>query len=45
MEAYFMNKETGEVLTYKEMIQQGIEEYDLDDPTNLIDWSEIYEEL
>ena len=29
MENYFINLETGEVLTYKEMIRQGIEEYDL----------------
>lgn len=44
-EAYFINKETGEVLTYKEMIQQGIEEYDLGDDTSVLDWYDIYAEL
>ena len=45
IETYFMNKETGELLTYEEMIQQGIEEYDLFDETNCMNWEDYYCEL
>lgn len=40
----YMNRETGEVLTYKEMLTQFAEEYDGDDPTNALGWQEYYEE-
>ena len=39
-----MNKETGEVLTYKQMVKQFEEEYDGNDPTNCIG-DEYYEEV
>lgn len=42
---YFVNRETGEVLTREEMTKQFREEYDGDDPTNAIDISEYYEEV
>lgn len=38
----WMNNETGELLTYKEMRQQANEWYDLDDDTNACDLSEYY---
>ena len=40
----WMNKETGELLTYAEMVQQAREYYDLDDDTNACDLSEYYED-
>lgn len=42
---YYMNLETGELLTYKEMIRQRIEEYDLDDDTNVMNWQDYYCEI
>lgn len=41
----YMNRETGEVLTYKQMLAQFAEEYDGDDPTNFLTWKEYYEEV
>ena len=40
----WMNKETGELLTYAEMVQQAREWYDLDDDTNACELSEYYED-
>lgn len=41
----WMNLETGELLTYDEMVEQAREWYDLDDDTNVIsDYCEYYEE-
>jgi len=42
MEKY-MNTETGEVLTRAEAIEQFKEEYDGFDPTNIIQFADIYE--
>lgn len=39
---YFMNLETGEVLTAAEMRQQAAELYDLGDETNACSWREYY---
>ena len=41
----YQNKDTGEVLTFSEMLRQWAEEYDGDDPTNCLGWAEQYEEL
>jgi len=43
MAKYYMNKETGELLRYREMRVQFAEDYDGDDDTNCIHWSEYYE--
>lgn len=40
---YYMNKETGELLTKAEMLEQAAIEYDMNDDTNGLDWSEYYE--
>ena len=40
-----MNKETGEVLTYNQMLKQFEEEYDGNDPTNYVGYDEYYEEV
>lgn len=39
----WMNRETGELLTYEEAWKQGAEWYDLDDDTNALTFSEYYE--
>lgn len=41
----FMNRETGEVLNYKEARAQFREEYDGDDPTNIITFEEIFKAI
>ena len=41
----YQNKETGELLTRKEMLNQFAEDYDGGDPTNPIEWDEYYEEV
>ena len=41
----YMNKETGEVLTYNQMLKQFEEEYDGNDSTNCISYDEYYEEV
>ena len=41
----FMNIENGNVLTYEEMIKEGIELYDLDDETNVLIWLEYYKRV
>lgn len=41
----YMNKETGEVLTYKQMVKQFEEEYDGNDPCNALSYDEYYEEI
>lgn len=42
-EYLYRNKETGELLTYKQMQQEGVELYDLNDPTNIFTFSDYYE--
>lgn len=41
----YMNVDTGEVLTYEEMLQQWREEYDGDDDTNCRSINEQYEKI
>ena len=40
----YINKKTGEVLTFDEANRQFFEEYDGGDPTNPITFDEIYEQ-
>lgn len=40
---YYMNRETGELLTKAEMLKQAATEYDLNDETNGLEWSEYYD--
>lgn len=40
---YYMNLETGELLTYREMIEQAEELYDFGDYTNALELLEYYE--
>ena len=40
----WMNKETGHLLTYDEMVEEAREMYDYDDDTNAVDLSEYYED-
>ena len=42
-EQLYMNRDTGELLTYEEMLKQWREEYDGDDDTNCCPISEQYE--
>ena len=42
---YFMNLETGELLTRAAMQTQFREEYDGGDPTNGVSWDEYYKEV
>ena len=42
---YFMNRETGELLTYKEMIVEGEELYDLNEDTNVLEYLEYYKRI
>lgn len=39
----YMNKEHGNVLTYKEMLEEWNELYDGGDDTNPVGWDEYYE--
>ena len=39
----WMNRETGELLTYEEAWEQGAEWYDLDDDINAVQFAEYYE--
>lgn len=39
---YYMNNETGEILPKKEALKMWVEEYDGNDPTNDIPFSEIF---
>ncbi len=41
----YMNRETGEILTKDEMLQQFMEDYDGGDDTNIISWNEYYIKL
>lgn len=40
----WMNFETGELLSYDEMVEQAREWYDLDDDTNAVTLAEYYED-
>jgi|GEM_PF-6968364 len=40
---YYQNIETGELLTYREMVEQAAERYDLGDWTNALELLEYYE--
>ena len=42
MKKYYMNKETGELLSPRQAYQQFSEEYDGGDDTNAIDITEYY---
>lgn len=42
---YYVNRETGELLTKAEMLEQAATEYDFDDETNGLEWSEYYEKV
>lgn len=42
---FYMNRETGELLSLQMMLKQFSEEYDGDDPTNGVGWNEYYEEV
>lgn len=42
---YFVNRDTGELLTRSEMMAQFRDEYDGDDPTNCVSWDEYYREV
>ena len=41
----YMNKESGELLTFSEMVEQAAEQYDMDDPTNGCKLDEYYERV
>lgn len=41
----FMNREHGHVLTYSEMLEEFMEEYDGGDPTNPAHWEDYYEHI
>ena len=43
MNKLWMNRETGELLTYAEACAQGAEWYDIDDDTNALTFNEYYE--
>lgn len=40
----WMNKETGHLLTYDEMVEEAAAWYDLGDDTNAVDYDEYYTE-
>lgn len=42
---FYVNRETGEMLSRQMMLKQFDEEYDGDDPTNGVGWDEYYEEV
>ena len=44
-ETYYQSKENGHLLSYDEMLKEAAELYDLDDPTNSLEWSEYYEKV
>lgn len=41
----YMNRETGEILTYKEAVAEAEELYDYGDPTNPLTLDEYYQEI
>jgi len=41
---FYQNIETGEILTKEQMIEEGINEYDLGDETNIFSWSDYYKQ-
>ena len=42
MDYLWMNRETGELMTYEEAYIEGAELYDLDDPTNGLAFTDYY---
>ena len=42
MNYLWMNRETGELMTYEEAYIEGTELYDLDDPTNSMGFTDYY---
>ncbi len=44
-EPLYMNRATGEVLTGREMREQGAALYDIDDPTNALEMAEYYKAI
>jgi len=45
MEVLYKKLDTGELLTRKEMIEVYEEEYDGNDPTNVVPWYYYFEEV
>lgn len=41
----YINRETGELLTRREMLKQFAEDYDGNDPTNAVSWAEYFGEV
>lgn len=41
----YINRETGELLTRREMLKQFAEDYDGNDPTNAVSWAEYFEKV
>ena len=41
----YINRETGELLTRREMLKQFAEDYDGNDLTNAVSWAEYFEEV
>ncbi len=41
----YINHETGELLTRREMMKQFAEDYDGNDPANAVSWAEYFEEV
>ena len=39
---YYMSKENGNLVTWGEMMAELTENFDIDDPTNWLDWTEYY---
>lgn len=40
---YYINRETGELLTLRQAVEQAERDYDYGDPTNPISITELYE--
>ena len=41
----YINRETGELLTRREMLKQFADDYDGNDPTETMSWAEYFEEV
>ena len=41
----YMNRETGELLTRREMLKQFADDYDGEELTNALSWAEYFEEV
>lgn len=46
MQKVYQNRECGNIFfTYREMMQEAAELYDVGDPTNPLEWREYYDEI